>query len=65
MPESFPWKTQRFKVIRKPGKSTITLKLLCMKKISSLFYDEKYQGILIVLIIFVLAALVTASMLFL
>ncbi len=36
-----------------------------MKKISSLFYDEKYQGLLIVLIIFVLAAVVTASMLFL
>lgn len=36
-----------------------------MKKISSLFYDEKYQGLLIVLIILVLAALVTASMLFL
>lgn len=36
-----------------------------MKKISSLFYDEKYQGTLIVLIILVLAGLVTASMLFL
>jgi hypothetical protein len=36
-----------------------------MKKISSLFYDEKYQGILIVGIIFVLAALVTVTMLFL
>ena len=36
-----------------------------MKKISSLFYDEKYQGLLIVIIIFLLAAVVTASMLFL
>jgi hypothetical protein len=36
-----------------------------MKKISSLFYDEKYQGLLILIIIFVLAAVVTASMLFL
>jgi hypothetical protein len=35
-----------------------------MKKISSLFYDEKYQGLLIFLIILLLAAVVTASMLF-
>jgi hypothetical protein len=36
-----------------------------MKKISSLFYDEKYQGLLILIIILILAAVVTASMLFL
>lgn len=36
-----------------------------MKKISSLFYDEKYQGLMILIIIFLLAAVVTASMLFL
>jgi len=36
-----------------------------MKKIYSLFYDEKYQGVLIVAIIFVLAAIITATMLFL
>jgi len=36
-----------------------------MKKISSLFYDEKYQGLLILIIILLLAAVVTASMLFL
>lgn len=35
-----------------------------MKKISSLFYDEKYQGVLIAIIILILAGLVTASMLF-
>jgi len=35
-----------------------------MKKISSLFYDEKYQGLLILIIILILAAVVTASMLF-
>jgi hypothetical protein len=35
-----------------------------MKKISSLFYDEKYQGLLILIIILLLAAVVTASMLF-
>jgi len=35
-----------------------------MKKIYSLFYDEKYQGVLIAIIILILAAIVTASMLF-
>jgi hypothetical protein len=35
-----------------------------MKKISSLFYDEKYQGLLILIIILILAAVVTTSMLF-
>lgn len=35
-----------------------------MKRISSLFYDEKYQGLLILILVFLLAAVVTASMLF-
>lgn len=36
-----------------------------MKRISSLFYDEKYQGTLIVAIIVTLATIITLTMVFL
>lgn len=36
-----------------------------MKKLSTLVYDEKYQGLLIAIIILILATLITAGMLFL
>jgi hypothetical protein len=45
-------------------KPTKHLKLLCMKKITTLFYDEKYQGVMVLATTLLLAVTITVAVLF-